>query len=74
MQWHADRAKSLLRIIISGDAASAQAILGDALYNEILSDASWSNRILTTDEAKKMQTLLATTQSQLRRMCRKIPM
>ena len=65
MQWHADRAKSLLRIIISGDAASAQAILGDALYNEILSDASWSKRILTTDEAKKMQTLLATTQSQL---------
>ena len=65
MQWHADRAKSLLRIIISGDAASAQAILGDALYNEILSDASWGKRILTTDETKKMQTLLATTQSQL---------
>ena len=65
MQWHADRAKSLLRIIISGDAASAQAILGDALYNEILSDASWSKRVLTDDEAKKMRTLLATTQSQL---------
>ena len=53
MQWHADRAKSLLRIIISGDAASAQAILGDALYNEILSDGSWSKRVLTADEAKK---------------------
>ena len=65
MQWHADRAKSLLRIIISGDAASAQAILGDALYNEILSDGSWSKRVLTADEAKKMRTLLATTQSQL---------
>ena len=65
MQWHADRAKSLLRIIISGDAANAQMLLGDALYNEILSDASWSKRVLTADEAKKMQTLLATTQSQL---------
>lgn len=66
MQWHGDRAKSLLRIIIAGDAENAKLILqGTSLYDEIMSDGSWSKRVLNSTETAAMKNLLATGQSQL---------
>ncbi len=66
MQWHANRAKSLLQSIIAGDGTAAKQILGDALYNEILAgNISWSNRTLNNDETAKIKSLLSTNQSQM---------
>ncbi len=65
MQWHANRAKSLLQMIVAGDTNMAKQILGEPLYNEIQSESSWSKRVLNTDETAKIKELLATNQSQM---------
>lgn len=59
LQWHADRAASLLRGIIKAEP-SAKNILGDALYKEITGGASWAARIVTAAEAAKLKAILTT--------------
>lgn len=59
LQWHADRAASLLREIIKAEP-SAKNILGDALYKEITGGASWAARIVTAAEAAKLKAILTT--------------
>ncbi len=62
LQWHGNRALNLLRDIVNANTSNAKTILGDALYNEILTAGSWSTRILTADEASKISALLGTSE------------
>jgi hypothetical protein len=64
MQWHAGRALSLLKAIVSSAASQTKTILGDALYNEISTAASgaWNKRVLTADEAAAISKLLSCPQ------------
>lgn len=64
VQWHADRALSLLRTICNANKDQAKLILGNPLYNEILTSNSWATRIVTSAEAKDISALLLTTQGQ----------
>lgn len=51
LQWHAGRALNLCRTIVNANPKKALEILGDALYNEILSSSTvWTNRILVSDK------------------------
>ena len=59
LQWHADRAASLLREIMKAEP-SAKDILGDALYKEITRGASWAARTVTEAEAAKLKAILTT--------------
>ena len=64
LQWHASRALSLLRAIVSADLKQAQNLLGNSLYNEITSNkTNWNTRKLTTSEASAVKKLLATNAS-----------
>lgn len=62
IQWHADRAKSLLRTICTANMSQAQNILGASLYQEIMSACSWSKRIVTAGEASKLSIILSSAQ------------
>ena len=44
IQWHGNRALSLLRDIVIRDTATAKTILGDTLYDEIMTTSSWASR------------------------------
>ena len=59
LQWHADRAASLLREIMKAEP-SAKDILGDALYKEITGGTSWAARTVTEAEAAKLKAILTT--------------
>lgn len=63
VQWHGNRALSLLKIIVqkTGQTAAAD-ILGAALCNEILTAASWQTRTVTAEEKAKLSKLLGTKQ------------
>ncbi len=63
--WHGFRALQLLRTIVNADKKQAQEILGDALFNEILTatNAQWDYRILTQSEKTVVMELLATDES-----------
>ena len=66
LQWHGWRALSLLQTIVKADEAQAQKLLGDALYQEIVSTkdtTKWSTRKFSTKEAAAVKTLLATDES-----------
>ncbi|MBR6676573.1 MAG: InlB B-repeat-containing protein, partial [Clostridia bacterium] len=60
IQWHANRALSLLRTIVNANPTQAKDILGDSLYNEILTAQSWSTRTLNEDEARRVSSLIST--------------
>lgn len=60
LQWHADRAASLLREIIKAEP-NAKGILGNALYKEITGGASWAVRTVTEAEAAKLKAILTTS-------------
>ncbi len=60
IQWHANRALSLLRTIVNKNDGQARTILGDTLYTEVMTASSWSARILTKDEASKISYLIDT--------------
>lgn len=62
VQWHGNRARDLLKSIISEAGATARSILGADLYNEILSGSSWSKRTVTESEASRISSLLDTTE------------
>ena len=63
VQWHGNRALSLLKIIVQklGKTAAAD-ILGAALCNEILTAASWQTRTVSAEEKTKLSKLLGTQQ------------
>ena len=60
LQWHGNRAASLIRNIIKKESA-AQGILGGALYAEITSGKDWSKRTVTAAEAAKLTAILTTS-------------
>jgi hypothetical protein len=60
VQWHGDRAKSLLKKIISADMPKARNILPPKLYQEIISTGSWKNRTVTDLESLVLKALLNT--------------
>ena len=63
MQWHANNAADLMRLIISADNTTAYTILGETLYNEIISlngNNAWASRVLNDNEAALFSKLLST--------------
>lgn len=66
LQWHGWRALSLLQTITKADEVQAQELLGDTLYQEIVSTTDttkWSTRKFTTKEASAVKKLLASQES-----------
>ena len=61
--WHATRALDLLKMIIEKNPENAKKILGNTLYNEIITSTNWNYRILTSAEKSVIQTLLGTSES-----------
>lgn len=61
VQWHGNRALSLLRTIVAKNLQQAGEILGNALKSEISANqTNWSSRIVSSEEATKLSTLLST--------------
>ncbi len=60
IQWHANRALNLLKDIVNANPSQALEILGETLYNEIMTAQSWSTRILTKEEAGVISILIST--------------
>ena len=63
MQWHANRAADLMKLIVAQDNKAAYDILGAKLYSEIIAlngNNAWSRRILTSEEGKLVSELLVT--------------
>ncbi len=66
LQWHGWRALSLLQTITKADEEQAQELLGDTLYQEIVSTTDttkWSTRKFTSKEASAVKKLLASQES-----------
>lgn len=61
LQWHGNRALSLIKSIVSADTAKAKTLLGDTLYKEVTTATNWSARILTADEKSKISALMDTS-------------
>lgn len=59
LQWHADRALSLMRETCELCPSFAEEVLGTDFYNEIMSATSWSNRTFNSTEKAAASTLLA---------------
>lgn len=63
VQWHASRALSLLKTVVSSNESQAKTILGSELYNEIKTTSSnWSSRTFSDSEAKAVSKLLDTAE------------
>jgi FOG: LysM repeat len=63
VQWHANRALSLIKTIVKAiGVEAAKGKLGNDLYNEILKTDNWSTRVLSATEATKLSVLLTTPQ------------
>ena len=63
VQWHGNRALSLLKSIVQKTGkTAAENILGAALCNEILTAASWQTRTVSAAEKAKLSRLLDTQQ------------
>lgn len=64
VQWHANRAKNLLRTIIKNIGEDvAKDMLGESLYNEIADESiEWGTRVLKPVEASKISNLISTSQ------------
>lgn len=58
VQWHGNRALSLLKKIAQG--AGAEATLGKDLYNEIMTAKNWETRTVTAIEKAKLSKILGT--------------
>lgn len=58
VQWHGNRALSLLKKIAQG--AGAEATLGKTLYNEIMTAKNWETRTVTAIEKAKLSKILGT--------------
>ena len=62
IQWHANRALKLLKTIVNANKTEAKSILGETLYNEILTATSWKSRTVNDTEKSAISKLLKTTQ------------
>ncbi len=62
VQWHGNRALSLLKKIIQDMGAAAEAVLGGSLYGEIMTASDWSGRKATAEEKKKLSKVLGSDQ------------
>ena len=63
VQWHGNRALSLLKVIVGKTGkAAAEEILGAALCGEILAAARWESRIVSAAEKAALSRLLGTPQ------------
>lgn len=63
VQWHGNRALSLLRTIVTKNLQQAEEILGTALKSEISDNqTNWGSRIVSSEEATKLSTLLSTSE------------
>ncbi len=62
VQWHANRALSLLKTIVNANPSNALTILGAALYSEIVTAASnaWTSRTVNSTEKSAISALLST--------------
>ncbi len=61
--WHGTNALNLLKEIVAKNPSQALNILGNALYNEIITYSSWDTRIATASEAAVLSILLSTAES-----------
>lgn len=62
VQWHGNRALSLLKTIVQANKNQANQLLGSTLYNEIVSSNNWSKRIVSQSEANQISALLQTAE------------
>ena len=63
VQWHGNRALSLLRTIVAKNLQQAEEILGNALKSEISANqTNWGSRIVSSEEATKLSALLSTSE------------
>ena len=62
VQWHGNRALSLLKKIVQGMGAGAEAVLGGTLYREIMTASDWSRRKATAEEKAKLSKVLGSVQ------------
>lgn len=58
--WHATRALNLLKTIVEANPENAVEIIGQELYDEILSSTDWETRIFSDSEADAVAQLLTT--------------
>lgn len=58
LQWHADRALTVMRRTCELCPEFAVATLGTSLYNEVMSASSWNYRTFSSSEAKAASVLL----------------
>jgi peptidoglycan hydrolase-like protein with peptidoglycan-binding domain len=65
VQWHGNRALSLLKKIVNANKVDAQKALGEKLYDEVKTTTDWQRRIAAPDEAKKISILLNTYHGKL---------
>ena len=59
LQWHADRALTVMRRACENDPTFAAATLGSAFYNEVMSASSWNYRTFSSSEASAAAALLS---------------
>ena len=60
VQWHGNRALNLLKTIVKADRETALELLGEALYEEVLTADSWGSRTVNEEEALAISALLKT--------------
>lgn len=62
VQWHGNRALSLLKKIVQGMGAGAETVLGGTLYREIMTASDWAGRKATAEEKVKLSKVLGSVQ------------
>ena len=62
MQWHGNRALSLLQMIGRGNVSLAEQYLGSPLWTEVNSSTNWGNRIVNQVEAQQISNFISTPQ------------
>ena len=62
VQWHGNRALSLLKKIVQDMGAGAEAVLGGSLYREIMTASDWSGRKAAAEEKAKLSKVLGSVQ------------
>lgn len=62
VQWHGNRALSLLKKIIQQTGQAAEAVLGKDLYREITTASDWGSRKATAAEKTKLSKILGSVQ------------
>ena len=60
VQWHGNRALNLLKSIVREAPELSQELLGEALYDEIVTADSWGSRTMNEEEALAISALLKT--------------